>query len=81
MVNFEMVESLQARHESVTIKKLFLLECSMHSRASNMAHASAVKMELSLNIPSPDLSLPLPSYWSALPYLAPCCPVLSHGPI
>ena len=32
--------------ESVKIKNLFLLECSMHSRASSMARASAVKMEL-----------------------------------
>ena len=29
--------------ESVKIKNLFLLECSMHSRASSMARASAVK--------------------------------------
>ena len=34
--------------ESVKIKNLFLLECSMHSRASSMARASAVKMELLL---------------------------------
>ena len=32
--------------ESVKIKNLFLLECSMHARASSMARASAVKMEL-----------------------------------
>ena len=30
--------------ESVKIKNLFLLECSMHSRASSMARALAVKM-------------------------------------
>ena len=40
--------SSACRHdmESVKIKNLFLLECSMHSRASSMARASAVKMEL-----------------------------------
>ena len=32
--------------KSVNIKNLFLLEWSMHSRASTMARASAVKMEL-----------------------------------
>ena len=32
--------------ESGNIKNLFLLECSMHSRASSMARASAVKVEL-----------------------------------
>ena len=32
--------------EPVKIKNLFLLERSMHSRASSMARASAVKMEL-----------------------------------
>ena len=40
--------SSACRHdmELVKIKNLFLLECSMHSRASSMARASAVKMEL-----------------------------------
>ena len=32
--------------ETVKIKNLFLLGCSMHSRASSMARASAVKIEL-----------------------------------
>ena len=32
--------------ESVKVKNLFLLECSMYSRVSSMAHASAVNMEL-----------------------------------
>ena len=40
--------SSACRHhmESVKIKNLFLLECSIHSRASSMARASAVKMDL-----------------------------------
>ena len=39
--------SSACRHdmESVKIKNLFLLECLMHSRASSMARASAMKME------------------------------------
>ena len=57
-VTLEMISSIMGwsilrwssacRHdmESVKIKNLFLLECSMHSRASRMARASAVKMEL-----------------------------------
>ena len=32
--------------ESVNIKNIFILKCSMHSRAISMARASAVKMEL-----------------------------------
>ena len=52
-VSSEMISSIMGwssacRHdmESVKIKNLFLLECSMHSRASSMARASAVKLEL-----------------------------------
>ena len=57
-VSLEMISSIMGwsilrwssacRHdrESVKIKNLFLLECSMHSRASSMARGSAVKMEL-----------------------------------
>ena len=56
-ISLEMISSIMGwsilrwssacRHdmESVKIKNLFLLECSMHSRASSMARASAVKME------------------------------------
>ena len=32
--------------ESLNIKNLVLLECSMHSKARSNAHATAVKMEL-----------------------------------
>ena len=58
-VSLEMISSIMGwsilrwssacRHdmESVKIQNLFILECSMHSKASSMARASAVKMELS----------------------------------
>ena len=48
IMGWSILRSSACRHdmESVKIKNLFLLECSMHSRASSMARASAVKMEL-----------------------------------
>ena len=45
---FRLARICTIRHdmELVNIKNIFPLECSMHSRASSMTRASAVKMEI-----------------------------------